>query len=236
MHSPFVFEFYNEVVAHPYHFYAFEEIENERNRLLLSKEQIEYEDLGAKKRQVKTTISSLASRSLMPSEAGILLFQLTFWLKPKVVVELGTSMGITSAYLAKAHTSKITTFEGILPIAEQAKTVWHNLNIAHIEMIIGKIEETFPIFLKGNDRLIDLLILDANHSYEATIENFKTALPHLHTHSCVVVDDLYWSEGMAKAWDEIKDHPRVTVSIDLFRLGLVFFRKESLKENYVIRW
>ena len=236
IHSPFVFEWYNEVLAHPYYFYAFEEIENERNKLLLSKEKLEYQDLGANKRIVKTTVSSLASQSIMPTEAGILLFQLSFWLKPETVVELGTSLGITTAYLAKAHPANITTFEGILAIGETAKTVWNNLDIKDIRLVHGKIEETLPVYLKSANPTIDLLILDANHSYEATMQNFNRALPYLHENSCLVVDDLYWSRGMAKAWEEIKNHPEVRITIDLFRLGLVFFRKENLKENFIIRW
>lgn len=236
IHSPFVFELYNEVIRHPYHFYAFEEIEQERHRLLASRSKLEYEDLGAIKTQVSTSVSALARRSLMPVEEAIVLFQLAFWLKPHCIVELGTCLGITTAYLAKSGTASVYTFEGIPALLKEAREVWQNLNLTAVHSIEGKIEDTFPDWLQSAKPKIDLLILDANHSYEATMENFTKALPYLHPGSCVVVDDLYWSKEMTTAWSEIKNHPKTTLALDFYRFGLVFFRSENRKENFVLRW
>jgi len=236
IHSPFVFEFYNQVLNHPYNFYAFSQIEEERDKLLVLDTILEYQDLGAKKQLVKTKISSLAATSLMPEEKDVFLFQLCYWLKPKVVVELGTSFGITTAYLAKAYPSKIYTFEGISAIATEAFKVWDNLQINTIELIEGPIEQTLSVFLSGLKAPIEIAVIDANHSYQATMYNYEILQNKISELGCIVLDDIYWSKEMTKAWLEISKKPEVTVSIDLFHLGIVFFRKESQKEHFNIHW
>lgn len=236
IHSPFVFDFFNEVIAFPYQFYAFEEIENERLRLLQKKEQIEYQDLGASKKIVQRRISDLASSSLMPPNEAQLLFRLARWLKAKTIVELGVCLGITSSYLAKSNDGQLVGFEGISAIATEAKRVWSHLGIQNIVLVEGKIEETLPSYLNGLSHQLDLVILDANHRCEPTLKNFELLMPHLHKNSCLVFHDIYWSKEMNSAWEEIRKSPQVTISIDLFRMGLVFFRPESSKEHFKIRW
>ena len=236
IHSPFVFDFYFQVLNHPYNFYAFQEVEEERDKLLDNDAVLEYQDLGAKKQLVRAKISHLAGKSLMPEEKNVFLFQLSHWLKPKVIVELGTCLGITTAYLAKAYPSKIFTFEGIPSIAEEAYKVWDNLQITTIELIEGRIETTLSNFLTGLKSPVDLAVIDANHSYEATISNYELLQTKMSEIGCIVLDDIYWSKEMAAAWHEIILKPEVTVSIDLYHLGLVFFRKESEKEHFNIHW
>ena len=236
IHSPFVFSLYNEVLHHPYLFYAFEAVESERISLLKNQQTIVYHDVGAHKRSVKTTVAELAYKSLMPGDAGQLLFQLAAWLSAKTVIELGTCLGISTAYLALASAGRVSTFEGIRPIGQVAELVWKNLDISSIDLIFGKIEDTLPVFLAGLQGKIDLAVIDANHTYEATMKNYEALRPHFHNDGCLVLDDIYWSPGMAQAWEEIKKKPEVTVTVDIFRMGLVFFRKESRKEDFVIRW
>ena len=236
IHSPFVFELYNEVLNHPYNFYAFSEIEDQRDLLLESKNMIEYQDIGTRKKHIKTKISTLASKSLMPWDKDVFLFQLCHWMKPNLVVELGTSLGITTSYISKAYPATIYTFEGIKAIADEAIQVWQKLKNQNIQLILGPIENTLPDFLSKNNPKIDIAIVDANHSYEATMLNFNTLLENMNETGCIVFDDIYWSKDMAKAWNEIIKRPEITVSIDLFHLGLVFFRKSSLKENFCIHW
>ena len=236
IHSPFVFEFYNEVLNHPYNFYAFNEVESEREKLLNSNIYIEYQDLGVKKTPVKTSIKKLAAKSLMPLEKDVFLFQLCHWLKPEIVIELGTCLGITTAYLSKAYISKIYTFEGIKPIADQANLIWKSLGINNIKLALGPIEATLPEFISNQKSQVNLAVIDANHSYEATVEYYGLLLPKMEENGCIVFDDIYWSSAMARAWNEIRAREEVTVSIDLFHLGLVFFRKASRKSHHYIHW
>ena len=236
IHSPFVFDFYNAVLAHPYRFYSHEILEEKRTEILQDRTVIEFEDPGAVKKIRRDEIRNLASRSLMPAEKATLLFQLSHWLRPEKVLELGTSFGLTTAYLAKAFPSEITTFEGVSPIAERARTLWDSLDIYNIDSRTGKVEEMLPDFLQDPENHPDLSIVDADHSYESTLRNFQLLADVAKDSTCIVFDDIYWSAGMGKAWEAIKADARVTVSIDVYGFGIVFFRKASKKENFVLRW
>ncbi|HPI10906.1 MAG TPA: class I SAM-dependent methyltransferase [Catalimonadaceae bacterium] len=236
IHSPFVFDFYNAVLTHPYRFYSHEILEEKRTEILNDLTVIEFEDPGAVKKFRQDKIGNLASRSLMPVEKAVLLFQLSHWLRPEKVLELGTSFGLTTAYLAKAYPSEITTFEGVSPIAERARALWESLDIFSIDSRTGKVEEMLPDFLQDPENHPDLAIVDADHRFEATIRNFQLLANVAKDGTCIVFDDIYWSVGMGKAWETIKADSRVTVSIDVFGFGIVFFRKASKKENFVLRW
>ena len=61
--------------------------------------------------------------------------------------------------------------------------------------------------------------------------DFNLGLEKKHHHSVFVFDDINWNEEMQKAWQEIKDHPEVTISLDLFYVGIIFFRKEQQQEH-----
>lgn len=236
LHSPFVYQFYCDVLRNPYHFYALEDIDARRAQLLGSRETIRFRSMGAKTGERKTRVGELARKSLLPPEKMIFLFQLSYWLKPATVLELGTFMGISTACLAKAHSSRVITFEGVPEFASIAGKVWHDLEISNIELVEGNIDETLPAFSRKENIQAELVFVDANHTKEATLRYFRQLKNMVSPQACIVFDDIYWSEGMAAAWSEIKADPAVTVSIDLFHFGLVFFRKESPKENFVIRW
>lgn len=236
LHSPFVFRFYCDVLRNPYNFYAFETIEDQRQRLLANREEIRFFSLGARQKEVRCRVGEMAAKSLLPTEKAMFLFQLAYWLRPAVVIELGTCMGISTAYLASAHPSRVVSFEGIKALSDIAKGVWHNLGLSNIELMEGDIDQTLPAFAQMEKAEADLIFVDANHTREATLRYFRTLKTKASPQACMVFDDIYWSEEMASAWEEIKADPEVTVSIDLYHLGLVFFRKESPKENFIIRW
>jgi predicted O-methyltransferase YrrM len=238
IHSPFVFSFYQEVLAHPYAFNAFSRLEQAREELRQDRQILEYDDPGAVHIRVKRTVSGLSDSSLMPPEKAALLFRLVFWLKPKKIIELGTCLGLSTAYLAEASFAPVYSFEAVPAIALRAQKLWIDLGIDNIRLLQGRIEKTLPLFLKGPEgEAWDLAIVDANHRYLPTMENF-----HLLNESrkgrraCIVFDDIYWSREMKKAWLEIQAHPDVDVSLDLFHLGIIFFRPESSRENFKLRW
>jgi predicted O-methyltransferase YrrM len=236
LHSPFVYRFYCEVLQNPYQFYALEALDACRARLLSSREPIRYRSMGAKTGEREARVGDLARRSLLPPEKMVFLFQLAYWLKPATVLELGTFMGISTASLAKAHSARVITFEGVPEFAAIARKVWQELEITGIQLLQGDIDETLPSFSGQENLHAELIFVDANHTREATLRYFQMLKKMASPQACMVFDDIYWSEGMAAAWTEIKADPAVTVSIDLFHFGLVFFRKESPKENFVIRW
>lgn len=225
-----------EVIALRHLFYSFEELEEARGKLLSDNTLLEFTDVGSWKRLVRTQVSTHARSSLMPPVKAQLLFRFVHWFKPGIVLELGTSFGITTAYLRKAYPAHITTIEAIPSIAEKAREIWKDLKLDQIDSRIGNTEELLPLWLKETKEKPDLVVVDANHQYEATMAHFHLLEPHLPDTACIVFDDLYWSPEMTKAWREICRHPRVTLSLDLYDLGFVFFRKENRKQHFVLRW
>lgn len=235
VHSPFVFEFVNEVLNDTRSFYSYEEIESTRKLLSMDDSMIEVEDFGAgsqHKKKNKRTISFIAKTSAAPKKYSQLLFRIIEYYKCKNILELGTSLGVTTLYLsASNHHKNVFTIEGSKVIADEARKNFNQLNRTNINLILGTFEEKLLPTLT-EIKQVDILYLDGNHRLKPTLEYFNTCLPFLHENSIVVIDDIYWSSEMKQAWTEIKLHSSVTLSIDLFRMGILFFRKDRHKEHF----
>ncbi len=235
MHSPFVFEFINNVLEDKRNFYAFSSVESLRNLLKQDPKVLKVNDLGAGSSMNKgrnRSIGSIASTSLSPPFVCKILFKIVNHFKPEKMLELGTSLGISALYQHfAALNSKLITLEGAEEIADQAEKNFQRLEVDSIELIRGNFDETLPIALKKLSKL-DYVFLDGNHRKNATISYFEQCLEFADEKSVFVLDDIYWSKEMTEAWEQIKSHPKVTLSIDLFFLGLVFFRKENIKKEH----
>jgi predicted O-methyltransferase YrrM len=238
IHSPFIFEFYQEVIAYPYGFSVFEDLEAARIRLLKDKTKLDWNESGAGQPASRKSVAGIAASSLMPHRKAAFLFKLTRWLQPDAVIELGTSLGLTTSYLASAQNVPVFTFEAADSIGQVSEKLWASLNLDNIHRINGKIENTLPVFLNSRDGASwELAVVDANHRYQPTMQNFELLNQYRNGRAaCLVFDDIYWSAEMKSAWQEIKGHPDVDVSLDLFDFGIVFFRPESSKEHFFIRW
>lgn len=211
-----------------------------RKKLLQRTGEIEILDLGAGSRRNKSNrrkIGEITKNAEKPAKFGQFFYRLSQYLQPETVLELGTSLGITTAYFAKAlpH-SEIISMEGCPETACLAEKNFADLKIDNTSIIVGNIDHTLPDFLKKRNQKIGLAFFDANHRYEPTVRYFNDALPFADENSVLIFDDIYWSKEMTAAWEEIKAHPEVTVTIDLFWVGLVFFRKEQVKEDFVLRF
>lgn len=218
----------------------FDSIEKLRSDLYRNKNTIHRVDFGAGSgsgKSSKKRINQIAKHSLKSKKWAALLSRMAVYFKARQIVELGTSCGITSAYLAKTNSnSKIYTFEGDPSILAIAETVFKALRIDNIEMLVGNFDNTLPEFLNKNQKL-DFVFIDGNHQKEPTLRYFHQLLSHLHHNSVVVFDDIHWSKEMEQAWLEIKQHPAVTLSIDLFTLGILFFKTDfKVKQHFTIRF
>lgn len=230
VHSPFAFGFLRDVIDDRKPFYAFPSIEKLRLQLLQNSSEIRFSDFGAGSRKegskVVRSVASIAKSSLKPPRYGRLLFRLADFLQPGTILELGTSLGVTTSYLAKAcPLSQIYTFEGCEEVADIAQKNFRDLSLSNIHMIRGNFDDTLPEFIETSKN-IDLAFVDGNHRYEPTLRYFQWISKNCSGHSVMVFDDIHWSSGMEKAWNEIRHSDGVTLSLDLFFMGLIFFRKE----------
>lgn len=212
-----------------------QQISDLRHSLLNSYELIEVVDLGAgsKNKSKSRSVHSHVKSSQKPHKWANLLFNLIDYYQYKNVVELGTSFGLTTAYLASTK-ANVISFEGDPTILSYAKSNFKKLSLQNIDVILGNINDTLPKYLDSVDSL-DFVFFDANHTYSATISYFNQCLLKSHEDSCFVFDDIYWSNEMKIAWNEIKNNSQVSLSIDLFHLGIVFFKKGIVKQDFIIK-
>lgn len=241
VHSPFVFSLYRDVILEKQdRDCRFGIISELRSEMRASGREIEILDLGAGSRINKSNrrrISQIAKNAEKPEKFGRLFCRLARHLKPAHVVELGTSLGLTTLYFSKAMPQgRIYTFEGCPETSKIAAGNFRKASAENIAIITGNIDLTLKPALKELDVPLDMVYFDANHRYEPTVRYFHECLPYVHNDSLFIFDDIYWSQEMTKAWEEIKAHPEVTVTIDLFWIGLVFFRKEQVKEDFILRF
>jgi predicted O-methyltransferase YrrM len=235
VHSPFAFAFTEAVLEDDRWFYAFSEVEDLRDFLSPDRTEIEVTDLGAgsqvtpgRRRSIGNLVKYSASRPFICQW----LFKTVAHTRPKTMLELGTSLGISTAYQAAASLSaRFVTIEGCPNVAMYARKNLEMLNVKNVEQRVGRFEEVLPGALQSLGPL-DYAFIDGNHRREPTLRYFEQCLEHAHEGSVFVFDDIHWSAEMVEAWETIRLHPRVSVSIDLFFIGLVFFRKENKVQEH----
>ncbi len=242
IHSPFVFSLYQDVIqADNRAEVVFKAIELRRKALRQNNQQIAITDFGAGSRttgsrQATRLVADIARRSLKPARYGRLLYRLVRrFAAGGIVLELGTSLGLTTAYLSTAQPAQLITFEGCPETTAIAQQQFDHLTLSHIQTVVGNIDETLASALTHLPR-VDLAFFDANHRFEPTVRYFEQVLPKVHNDSVFIFDDIHWSAAMEQAWATIQAHPVVTISIDLFGIGLIFFRREQSKQQFVLRF
>lgn len=238
-HSPFAYKLTDEVIYDFKFKKEYVDIENQRIKLLNDEAEIEVTDLGAgshlNKSRVKK-IRHMAKHALKSPRLAQLIYRLAHRQQPGQIIELGTCLGITTAYLAKAcPDADFITIEGCPETAKVAQRNFQELALKNVELQVGNFDLLFPEIIKQAEKL-DFIYIDGNHRKEATLNYFHWCLPKVQEGALMIFDDIYWSQGMKEAWEEIKAHPEVRVTIDLFWIGLVYFRKGQAKENFKIRF
>lgn len=239
MHSPFVYALYHQVIASQQQYYAFEQLEHLRQKLLDDPTLIEVTDLGAGSKQLshrKRAVSSIAKHSLSAPKQTQLLFKLVNYFQPKTIIETGTSLGLSSLYLALPDSkTKVFTLEGCPKIAQIAQQNFETIEVKNIELVMGDISDTLPETLRKVETL-DFAFLDANHQLAPTIAYFEHCLTKAHQDTIFVIDDIYWSKEMQAAWQQIQQHPSVSLTIDLFVCGLVFLKKRPERQHFILKF
>ena len=238
VHSPFVFDLITNCFYDTKKFSEYSILKNYRKSLLQNKNTIEVTDFGAGSRVFKSdtrAIKQIARNAGITKKRAELLFRITNYFQPESILEIGTSLGLATSALSLGNVkSKITTIEGCPNTFAFAQKQFEEFGFNNITSI----NTEFSSYLKNYQLAISnyqLIYFDGNHSKQATLDYFELLLPTTTNETVWIFDDIHWSKGMEEAWEIIKSHPNVTVSIDTFQWGLVFFRTEQPKEHFVIR-
>lgn len=240
IHSPFVFDFVVKVLNDKKHYPVYDVIEHKRKELLRDETIIKVEDFGAGSTVIKSNkrvIKDIAASSLKTKKYAQLLYRMVKHYKPGTILELGTSFGITSAYLASGNENTfLHTCEGAASIASIAKQNFADLKLNNIQLTEGDFSSTLSPLL-SELQTIDLAFIDGNHRKEPTLDYFSKLLDHSKPSTILIFDDIHWSSGMEEAWTVIQQHPAVTLTIDLFFIGIVFFNPDiNHKQHFTMRF
>ncbi|MCC6599215.1 MAG: class I SAM-dependent methyltransferase [Crocinitomicaceae bacterium] len=238
VHSPYVFDLLTKVLPRSIAEIGSEKIELLRKEFVLSNEMIEVVDFGAGSRMSNDrhrSLSSIAKKVAGSKKQAHALASIAKFLQPKVIIELGTSLGFTTAYIAEAAPSaKVWTMEGAPAIAALAEKNFRSLDIENIEVVTGAFSETLESVLEMAG-MPDLVIMDGHHLYQPTVNYFGKISKRIKKNGVVILDDIHWSKQMEKAWDEVSLAPEVGFSIDFFDFGMLVFRTDVEKQHFVLR-
>jgi predicted O-methyltransferase YrrM len=228
LHSPFVFKLIETVLEDKNcTFDAFEKLNAIRKHLLSDETLLTIDDLGAGSQVLKSNqrqVQAIAKHGITKKNYSEFYFKLINYFNHQTIIELGTSLGLNTLYLAKSSNKpNVYSIEGSKALHEYAQQLIQKNNQENVSLLQGNFDEQFPLLLNTLKR-IDFLLIDGNHTYEATMRYFLQALPYVNENTLIVFDDIYWSEGMLKAWEEIKQHAKVSVSLDFYYCGMVFFK------------
>jgi predicted O-methyltransferase YrrM len=240
VHSPFVYHFIEQVLNDKKEYPFYKKAEQRRNELLRDHHMIEVEDFGAGSALIKTRqrkVSAIAASSLKPRKYAQLLYRIVQQYQPGMILELGTSLGTSTAYMAAANpAAKVYTCEGSENIAVIARYTFQKLDVANIETVTGNFDDTLPVLLSRCDH-VDLAFIDGNHRKVPTLDYFEKILPKLSQQGMIIFDDIHWSAEMEEAWHRIKQHPSVTLSIDLFFIGIILISPDfKERQHFVINY
>ena len=237
VHSPFVYSFYKNVLIKN-KTYEDKSILDLKNYYFQNDFKIPTEEYGAGSKTIRKELSSklLLKNVASKNKYGNVLANLTEFGNCKKILELGTSLGIGTAYLAsKKYHSEIISIECNKELAKLTKKTLQKFNFNNIEIIANTFDDSLNELLTKNTKF-DLVYIDGNHTKEATLRYFNLLSNHIHNNSIIVFDDIYWSKGMTEAWQEIMKSEKVRLSIDIFKFGIIFFRNENYKKEHFTLW
>lgn len=235
VHSPFVFDFIEQILRNRSSIPVAMEIEAMRRRLLKDRTPISPVDPGAGSTSADSrSIQTVAKHSLSSSDQCRILYRMVKHFGPSTIIEFGTCLGISTAYLSAAGCERLISLEGHPDLFKRAKNVLSDLDLK-AELHEGLFDASLDYILKDVGK-VDMAFIDGHHTEEATLHYYDRLRPHLHENSVIIFDDIHWSDGMERAWETLKRSEGVTLSIDLFWCGLLFFKKGLSGEHFKLRY
>jgi predicted O-methyltransferase YrrM len=239
IHSPFVFDLVTRVFRNKTDADFVCSIEEIRRDMISCKRVIHVKDLGSGSGRMKNnerSVSEIARYSPVPRKYGVLLAGLAREFGMPSIIEFGTSLGISTMYMASASpASKVITIEGCPETSKIAKENFLKAGLDNISIITGAFDEVIYDY-KGVFKEAGMIFIDGNHRKQPMLDYFNILSEISGQNTVIALDDIYYSKETASAWEEIKCNKKVTVSIDLFRMGLIFFRKGMPRSDYIISY
>ena len=238
IHSPFIYQFSRSILFNNKKNKLYKNIHAVRKKYKNNKTLIFINDFGAGSRINNSKvrkISKIVRSSSTKEKYGKILFRIIEHYNVKTAIEIGTSLGIGTLYMAISQKAQVHTIEGDKSLYKIAKATFTDLKLNNITTYNGLFNKVLPDILKKINQP-DLVYFDGNHTREATLFYFNICLKKIHNETIFIFDDIHWSKSMEQAWEEIKAHPKVKVSIDLFQMGIIFFRKELTKQHFIIKY
>lgn len=240
LHSPFVYDFHRNILNSSKEKTVLKDIKRIRKRLSKQQTLLYTTDLGTGSKKAKhrwLPLKHAVKRMSIPHKYGKVLYRIIEYYSLKDILEIGTGVGVSTLYLAKGSKSKsVHTIEGDSQKANFAEELFKTHNLENVQIWINHFDEVLSFVLNKMQHLPDFIFIDGNHQKSSTIQYFETILPFIHNDTVVVLDDIHWSKGMEEAWNEIRNYNQVTVTIDLFQIGIVFFKNELSRQNFIIRY
>lgn len=248
IHSPRLFYLVRHILYDTNRLYAWEAIEQRREAMLHAPKVVHIEDYGTGSNR-EELVMHIAQKSVMRASDAQRISRLLNYMsgkeyvperkRPLRIVELGTSLGLTTAYLASVNSAnEVVSFEGSAEISAMAELNWQKLGLQQIRLVQGNIDETLPKYIAQLcecGETIDFVLMDANHTGEATMRYWEQLRPVLNDDSVVIIDDIRYSQDMYDAWKQIGRDERVTSTLDLGQMGVVLFYPPLIKRHYRLR-
>lgn len=238
VHSPFVYDLITRCLYVDSPKKEIFRVKKTYKQLLKNNSRIVVNDFGAGSRIFSSPsrkINRMVKYSAINIKYHLFLNRLIAYLNIKTVLELGTHVGLGTLAMAKNNNISIDTIEGCENTAEFSKDLFKKEEVSHmINNHIGNLDTILEDVIK--DKQYDLIYIDGNHQKKATLDYFNQCLKTVHNNTVIILDDIHWSKEMDCAWEVIKNKNEVKVTIDLFQWGMVFFRREQVKEHFKIRF
>ncbi|KAB2868838.1 MAG: class I SAM-dependent methyltransferase [Bacteroidales bacterium] len=240
IHSPYVYNLYTEVIEPDKKEKVFDKIEEYRKELkgcgisVIRKSIGESTNSGYRGEEV--SLRKIATSVAIPKHLGRLLYRLIQNYQPKTIIELGTSVGISTMYIAHDNSkASIFTIEGDEAVLGIAQNRFRKNGLTNIQTLSGVFDEQLPRILSELNS-VDFVFIDGDHNGRSLINYFNLLLPKINEKTVIIVDDIRWSKNMEKAWDYICANAKVSISIDLFRCGILIFEKGIAKQHFALRY
>ncbi|MEO1435480.1 MAG: class I SAM-dependent methyltransferase [Bacteroidota bacterium] len=243
VHSPLVFDFLQNTLDDDRFYYAFRQIEKQEINLRRNKSKIQHTDfgagsLGSSNGKKERTIAEIARSAGSNAQKGQLLFRIANWWKPRSILEMGTSLGIGTAYLASALKDRpekkiqVHSFEGCPNLSVSAQKLWKKLKLKNIQVHTGDFKDTLPPFL-AKERA-NLIFFDGNHQKGPTLQYFEWCMENVTEDSLFIFDDIRWNKDMLECWTILAKDQRVTLSLDLYQMGVLLFKNTGRKQHFLL--